>query len=317
MRCGLIFSLLLCSACAWHRGPATVEYGATQPIPIVHPSRDVKRWYVVVQTESFGKQVFFLDTGYAITTCDDSFVQQHNIATRKLLRKVRGISGKAKATKAIVPSFQLGGHTIEKVVCTVRDLHSTSSIKDPREFPVAGVLGMDILRQFRVRIDPVEATLTLRNPDESERLQPNIRLRREYGFGLRATTQLQVGGFPSWLIVDTGASITLLNGKKRRLRNQEKLSSTKIKGSGTSKKKPSKPVQRYRIPNLGIVGLPATDGIIYHRTGKPFTPGLLGLNILADWIQEYDWDHKEAQFTPTPEGPKIPRYTKSSSLPAK
>ena len=302
----LMMSLLvLLSGCAYKQGLAEVRYGVAESLDIIHPKRDKARWYIRVQTDTFGERFFFLDTGYGNTTCDDDFIAELSLKT-KGTSIIYGESGKTKATKAILPPFTLGGHQIDKVVCTVRDLNGTSSIRDPKEFAIAGVLGMDTLRQFRTHIHPDSAKLLLLNPDQQPSLKKKgVKLGREYGFGLRSTIRVQINEKVRRLILDTGASITLTNGRTLGLSEEMQLTSSAIHGSGNGRTQTT--VQRFRIEELGIVGHPHGEGTLYDRRRGPFIPGLLGLNVLGDYRQEYDWQKNWALFERI-DGPNIPLY---------
>jgi len=290
-----VFTAFLLQACAYRQGLAEVSYGTPEVVDIVHPRRDRSRWYIHWTSETLGERFFFLDTGYGNTTCDDDFIAELNVQTRgKII--IFGESGKTRATKAILPAFTLGGHQIERVVCTVRDLNSTSSIKDNRSFKISGVLGMDVLRNFRTRFHPDTAQMWLDHPDSGAPIKGGIKLGREYGFGLRATIRTHINERVRTLILDTGASITLANGNGLRLSETEKLTASVLQGSGTGKKKRS--IQRYKIKQLGIHGLSLSSGILYDRRRGPFVLGLLGLNVLENYRHEYDWRTNRAIFTP-------------------
>lgn len=300
----LIFALLWLHGCAYHQGLADVSYGTPESVQIVHPRRDRARWYIRWKSEALGERFFFLDTGYGNTTCDDDFIAELTLQTRgKSI--IYGESGKTQATKAILPAFTLGGHQIERVVCTVRDLNTTSSIKDNHSFKISGVLGMDVLRQFRTIIHPDTAQLWLYHPDSGAPITNGIKLGREYHFGLRATIRTQINDKVRTLILDTGASITLANGTGLNLSETERLSASVLQGSGTGKKK--RAIQRYKIEHLGIKGLSPRSGVLYDRRRGPFVLGLLGLNVLENYRQEYDWNTNRAIFTPIDDA-KIPLF---------
>ena len=306
----IVLGALVClQACAYRQGLAEVSYGTPEVVSIVHPKRDRARWYIRWTSDAFGERFFFLDTGYGNTTCDDDFIAELQLQTRgKVL--IFGESGKTRATKAILPPFTLGGHQIDRVVCTVRDLNTTSSIKDNRSFPISGVLGMDVLRRFRTLFHPDTAQMWLYHPESGAPIRDGIKLGREYGFGLRATIRTQINEKTRALILDTGASITLANGKGLNLSDAKQLTASVLQGSGTGKKK--RAIQRYQIDQLGIAGLEPSSGILYDRRRGPFVFGLLGLNVLNLYRQEYDWQTNRARFTPIDKA-KIPLFERSTS----
>src|SRR5690606_40302547 len=103
---------------------------------------------------------------FTLTTCDDELARDLAAVPRGRVR-LQGEIGRIDARLADLPPLELGGHRLERVRCVVRDLHTTSSIRDPAEVRVAGVLGADLLRRFRVIVDPERATLTLLDPGEA------------------------------------------------------------------------------------------------------------------------------------------------------
>jgi hypothetical protein len=267
------------------------------PVPIVHPDNDPKRWFIPAHSDELGDWVFFLDTGYSYSTCDDDFVAAMSLSTRGQVT-VRGELGRIPAVKASLPTMQLGGHEIKNLTCLVRDLDSTSSISDPREVRVAGVLGIDVLRPFLTTIDPERAVLLLDKPTRQNRLRKRdenvVRLRREYSVGTRILVPIQVGDTEAFPIIDTGASGTHLDGARLGLIPTITKQEVIVRGSGQ---------QSLAVRNLAFyeeeVGI-AEDGIgLVTLTDRPrsrWTPGLLGLNVLSNYYQVYDWRRRYARY---------------------
>ena len=150
--------------CAYRLGPPQVSYGSPASLNLVHPSTDHNRWYVPIEVNG-EPQLLFVDTGYSFTTCDDGLIETLGVASRGS-KKLKGEIGVTFAEKAILPEFQLGAHTVTGLVCMVRDIGGTSSIRDPKEIPVAGVLGIDLMRHFRTEIDPGQGGIRLSPPAE-------------------------------------------------------------------------------------------------------------------------------------------------------
>ena len=96
--------LVLLAACApVHRWQ--VDFGEPSALPIVHPSNDRERWYVVADLGEPGEHVFFFDTGYGTTTCDDDFVASLGLTPRGQVR-VRGEAGTVGALAAVANAVQ-------------------------------------------------------------------------------------------------------------------------------------------------------------------------------------------------------------------
>ena len=227
-------ALWLLAGCGYKLGPPSITYGQAEPLVLVQPSTDTRRWYVPVTSQTLGPQIFFVDTGYGYSACDDDLVEGLGLETKGTVR-VRGELGVIKAGKARLPDLQLGGHTLSGITCQVRDLGNTSSIRDPREVPVAGVLGMDVFRQFRTTISPEEGQIHLRDPRQGERLDDAddavVRLRRER-FGQRARVPLTLGDQTTWPLLDTGSTATWIDGQRLGLEISRHRDGVAFRGTG-------------------------------------------------------------------------------------
>ena len=235
---GLAFTLVVLAGCAYKLGPPQVAYGDPEPLVLVQPSTDTRRWYVPVESETLGPQIFFVDTGYGYTACDDDLVEGLGLMTKGRIR-VRGELGVLKATKTRLPDLVLGGHTLSGITCQVRDLGETSSIRDPREVPVAGVLGMDVFRQFRMIIAPETGTIRLLDPKAVaplDRKDPRVvRLRREW-FGQRTRVPLTLQLKTTWPLLDTGSTTTWIDGERLGLEVSRRQEGVTFRGTGRTKR---------------------------------------------------------------------------------
>lgn len=286
------------SGCAYRLGPPEVAWGATRPLPLVHPSNDTRRWYIPVESERLGPHLFFVDSGYSYSTCDDDLVSALGMATRGRVR-VKGELGHIRVTKARLPAMDLAGHRIEGLVCQVRDLQHTSSIRDPAEVPVAGVLGIDVLRRFHVVFDPEAGVMELRPPRETPDLpragEGVVRMRREF-LGIRARMPLSVDGHETWPIVDTGASETYLDLERLGLEADWQQANVTVRGTGGSGSEVRTLSFYDATVRVGARELGAVT--VTGRPRAPGVPGLVGLDILGQLRAEYDFDARRARFTP-------------------
>lgn len=292
----LVVALLGCG----HRlGHPAVHYAAAEPVPMVHTSNDTSRWYVAPDHGALGERVWFFDTGYSYTTCDDDFVAELGLEPRGHVT-VHGEAGEIPARKVRLPPMELGGHPIRRLVCVVRDLGSTSSIEDPPEVDVAGVLGADVLRRFDVEIDPANARLVLHDPRRRPPLRRDapgvVPLGREYGFGLRFTVPVDVGDQRIWPVVDTGASGTHVDGARLGLEPTIVHEQVAVRASGEQ----GQVVQDlilYQVPEVRIDEHVLGPVLLTDRPRPPWVPGLLGLNVLGTFRQEYDFDRGLVRLT--------------------
>jgi len=281
----LALTLSLCAGCL------RVQHGPPAVLPLVHTSTDATRWYAVVDSPDLGRRLFFVDTGYSRTTCDDAFAAELDLKLRGQV-PVRGEVGHLSASLAALPAWRLGEHTVRGLRCVVRDLHGTSSVRDPLEVDVAGVLGADLLGRFYVVIDPEAATLTLAAPLK-RRLAGHdvVPLRRELGVGARREVRLQVGDARLWGLLDTGTSRSYVDGEALRFEVAYTRPGVQVTGSGgTSRRDVPMYVERVRLGDLDIGELQLSQ-----RDGPG--DGLIGLDVLGPLHQEYDLRHGRARFT--------------------
>jgi predicted aspartyl protease len=297
--------------CAPALGPARVEYGPSEPLPLVQPSTDGRRWYVPMMTEALGPVVWFVDTGYTYSTCDDDLAAALALDPRGTVR-IRGELGRVHATKARLPPMELGGHRIESLVCQVRDLGSTSSLDDPDEVPIAGVLGMDVLRRFQVSFDPSDGVMELHEPGTVPRIRASeegvSKLKRAGVRGLRARIALEVGGRRTWPILDTGATNTYLDGAQLGLEPTYALDNVIGRGPGASGSQVRR-LLSYEIDGVRIAGQYAGDVTLIDRDRRWWEPGLLGLDLLSRFEQEYDFVRGRVRLTPTDPAP-LPQFSR-------
>jgi predicted aspartyl protease len=303
-------ALIALWGCAPALGTPEVSYGEARPLPLVQPSTDGRRWYLPMETSALGPVVWFVDTGYTYSTCDDGLVSSLGLTPRGRVR-IRGELGRVKASKATLPAMALGGHTVSGVVCQVRDLATTSSLDDPEEVPIAGVIGMDVLRQFRVIFDPAEGTLELLDPAAREPLpragEGISRLRRAGLLGLRARLSLEVGSDDLWPILDTGATNTYLDGTRIGLVPSYTLENVVVRGTGQGGAEMRR-LHSYEVVQVTVGGVPAGPATLIDRHRRWWEPGLLGLDLLTRFHQDYDFASGRARLTPTT-ATRLPRFS--------
>lgn len=296
---GALPALLLCG-CGYRLGRIDVTYGEATPLALVQPSTDTRRWYVPVHSDTLGPHLFFVDTGYDYTTCDDDLIRGLGLKTRGRVH-IRGELGKVDATKARLPPLALGGHQIGEIVCHVRDLDSTSSIGDPDEVPIAGVIGMDVLSQFRTAFDPRAGVLTLQDPAAVPRLlrgDAGVAPLRSPLVGKRVRMALEVDGQRLWPILDTGATNTYIDGARIGLEPTYQLDGVTLRGTGNNGST-IRSVSYFEIDDIAVGGIQTAPVTLMDRDRRWWQPGLLGLDLLARFHQDYDFHRGRVRLTPT------------------
>ncbi|MEQ1505600.1 MAG: retropepsin-like aspartic protease [Myxococcota bacterium] len=305
---GWVALLALLGGCAPALGRARVSFGEPVPVALVQPSTDTARWYLPMDTTTVGPVVWFVDTGYTYSTCDDDLVDALGLRTRGTVR-VRGELGRARATKARLPAFELGGHRVGSLVCQVRDLATTSSLDDPDEVPIAGVIGMDVLRAFRVVFDPADGALHLDDPARAAPLVgPGVtRLRRSGVHGLRTRLEVRIGRRVAWPILDTGAGATYLDGAALGLEPSSTLDNVVVRGTGAVGHQVRRMIA-YEVDAVRVGGQKAGAATVIDRDRGWWAPGLLGLDLLGRFHQEYDFARGRARLTPVAPSP-VPQFS--------
>ncbi|TNE86535.1 MAG: hypothetical protein EP330_22615 [Deltaproteobacteria bacterium] len=309
-------TLALLVGCGPKLGPPQVEYGAMRPLPMRATSVDPHRWYVVIDTGTHGERLFFFDTGFARTTCDDDFVDELGLDTGGLVF-VRGVGGSFTATKAALPEMQAGGHRITRFACIVRDLDQTSSIKDPADIDVAGVIGADLLTRFVTEIDPEQAEVRLVPPSEHPGLHgTTVRMRRSGAAGVRFMVPATLADREGWWLLDTGARGSHVDGADYALTPTSTKEGAWVggtgKGGGTRQD-----LHFHDGVTLELAGH-AVDGLrLVDRPHGLLGFDLLGLNVLAHYKLVLDPGRNRVELTPiSPVGP-LPQATEPPKVKAK
>ncbi len=260
--------------------PPKVDPGAVE-LPLVEHPEDRRRLYV-----EWEGRIWFLDTGYASTTCDTDFVDELGLRRRKTLSWSKGSGGLVRLEATRLPAFELGEAHIGELRCAVRDLGSTSSIPDD----VAGVLGMNLLGRFVLEVDLVDEVIRLHDP--STWTEEGMELRRDFG-SWRLKAPVTTAEDTRWALLDTGATGTWLEAAKMdlELRGSDVIPVTGTGGTTVME------VRYYRAEGLGIGGLPA-EGLVVVRErdrGKE----LVGMDMLSSY--EGFWiDVREAELGLSP-----------------
>jgi hypothetical protein len=276
-------------------------YGA-QPVslPLVRLPGDATRLYVRVDDPALGSRLFFVDTAFSRTTCDDDLARELGLEPRPTLRRSRGELGSVRLARIVLPDFTLGGHSIPGLACAVRDLDSTSSVASSPEQPVAGVLGANLLGRFVVVIDPVARTMTLLDPAEHglEDGPGVVRLRREHGLGPRIRFPVVVDGRETWPLLDTGATRTHLDARRLDLPLVAERQGM-ARGSGATNEQATT-FRIHEIAQAELAGHSVGPLRIIDRRRAPCAPGLAGQDLLGDFVLTIDTRHRRLRVEAAP-----------------
>ncbi len=261
-------------------------------LPLVRLPGDPHRFYVRVVDAALGERLFFLDTAFSRTTCDDDFVEELGLELERTSARSHGELGSVKLDKAVLPDLRLGGHLVPGLACAVRDLDSTSSVASSLEHPVAGVLGANLLSRFVVVIDPVAGSLTLLDP-EVHGLEDGpgvVRLRLDNRIGPRVRLPLDIGAERSWPILDTGATRTHLDARRLDLPlAYEREGVTRASGDDNEAR------VTFRVHELEsalLGGLELGPVRVIDRPKAGCVPGLAGQDLLGGLVLTIDTRHR-------------------------
>lgn len=278
-------------------------------LDLVHTDADARRWYVPIDGPG-GLRPWFVDTGYAATTCDDDLVADLGLRPTGVVY-VRGEAGGLWARTVRLPAFQLGDHEVRGLWCVVRDLGATSSIDDPVAVRVAGVLGSDVLRRFDVVFDPSTPAMTLSAPGTAPRPTdaPGRLVRRDPAGGRRPALGVHVKSragderdLP--VLFDTGASQSFLDAERFGWDPSFVARDVRVRGTGAKGGK-TRDLAWYDAA-IAAPGVPPVWVRVGQRHRRAGTAGLLGLDVIAQHRVTLVFSERAIWFepvtaTPTPE----------------
>jgi hypothetical protein len=224
-------------------------------------------------------RLWFVDTGASRTTCDDDLVAALGVRVRRTAVRSHGEVGSVPLGRAVLHDVTIGGWTFRRLPCAVRDLPTTSSLKDDPGDPVVGILGANVLRHFAAEFAFAEGELRLRREAEGDGsegsgVDASIRLRRERGVGPRLVAPLVVDGARVDVVIDTGADRTYLP-----LTTGEELLryAGRRHGTGPGGGTPIEVV----IRGVTEATLGREPVALYRYVFRRGRPGLLGMDVLA------------------------------------
>ena len=128
-----------------------------------------------------------------------------------------------------LPTLWIGPHRVDGLRCAVRDLGTSSSVVDPPEIDVFGVLGMDVWSHFAVEVTEDAWVVRPSTGDGDHRLYGEGRV------GRRARLEVDLDGVRRRLVLDTGSDTTLV----RNLPLPSAPVTLLLAGSGDGSRKPT------------------------------------------------------------------------------
>jgi len=148
-------------------------------IPLVLLNLQDDGFHLLVEVVVFGQRFkAVLDTGASKTVFDKNTVEKH-IGTAQLTKSDKVSTGLGTTNMAsyswVLPDFQIGEFHLQDFDIAVLDLSSINyAYQNLAIEPIIGVIGGDILTEYRGVIDYGKKTLTLKKRHASQRAFPNF-----------------------------------------------------------------------------------------------------------------------------------------------
>jgi hypothetical protein len=164
------------------RAPLLEALAADPPYRIAAgPDEGTARWSMgyplpLLRVKLGGQSVLMaLDTGAHDLILDGTYARQAGARMLPSRTSVLWDGTRIAVDLALVPSLELGGLRIENLPAGVTSLRRWSQQVNPRAEPVAGVIGLGLLRRFTPTLDFRRQTLELRRPGRQYPAGPGAR----------------------------------------------------------------------------------------------------------------------------------------------
>lgn len=199
----------------WRDHP-TVSGPRVQTLPLYGTSADGVRLFVEARLGDGQPRLFMLDTGAAVTVISRKVALDLGLDSEISDQTLVGVAGRVRWEQAVLPEVELGRLSVGPVAVAV-DVGGVP--ERVGQVPLAGILGVDVLRHFQVVVDYPARTLTLAAPDTLQTPEEAVPLRTtgsqqfigaeltlgDPETGVRLTERVK-------LFVDTGSTDLMLFG---------------------------------------------------------------------------------------------------------
>jgi len=274
-------------------GLAAVPLAAQQPPPqqpgepdiAVTESLDLERdrtqrMTVPVSIDGRGPYSFIVDTGSERTVISRELAQDLGLDPGRTAT-VYSMTEVSRIDTVVIPALEVGRRT-------VNGIHAPALSR--RNLGAEGLLGVDSLRSQRVELDFVRQEMTVTPSRREERAWPEdtivIAARSRYGHLMLIDAEFE--GERVYVIVDTGAQVTVANNAlRRRLERRGRLGTLHpielISVTGGTLQAEYGVARRIRLGNAGINNLPVAFAEVHpfrqlRLTDQPAI--LLGMDAL-------------------------------------
>ncbi|NOT34159.1 MAG: hypothetical protein HOP12_08330, partial [Candidatus Eisenbacteria bacterium] len=262
--------------------------------------------------------LFAVDTGAPCLLLDQSAARRLGVRLFEGRGQIAWLGTMHAVTYGVVPSFELGDFTLENVPVAVLPLRKYSAAVHGAKEPVAGVIGVELLRAFTPTLDYPEHELVLRRRtlvaaaaatpvsdggtvenavpleiwSESE-LMVRGRVRDSRPLALWLHSGFPECGFGASAATLDELSLSAGGGISRAIRG----AATVLRGNAWARVQiPSISIGRLREgPVSGWSG--ALDGALATRHGLG-RDGFISHDLFRDWRVTIDWDASRVRFDP-------------------
>jgi predicted aspartyl protease len=189
--------------------PAALAEPETGPIDVVDFATDASdRMTVAVNIAGKGPYPFLIDTGSQRTVISRELAARLRLGSGPTA-EIHSISGRTFVQTVIIPSLEINARSVKDIRAPAL---ATSDIG------AAGILGIDSLQSQRILLDFKAATMTVRpSTEQTEKWDgETIVVKAKSRFGQLVLADASADGAKVWVIVDTGAQVSIGNEALRR-----------------------------------------------------------------------------------------------------
>lgn len=209
----LAFALALAAAAAGapvfaQQAPEAVTPDEEPDVVVEMEQQRLERMTVPVSIAGKGPYRFIVDTGSERTVIARELARDLALGVGTTAR-VHSMSEVSQIATVVIPALEVGGRT-------VRSIHAPAL--ERRNIGAEGMLGVDSLQSKRVSFDFLRQEMTVSPSRRREETWPEdtIVVTARNRFGHLVLVDASVDGQKVWVIIDTGAEVTVGNTALRR-----------------------------------------------------------------------------------------------------
>jgi predicted aspartyl protease len=288
--------------------PSPVEAEAETAEELAFRRDGMSRMTVEVGVAGRGPYRFLVDTGAERTSVSRELARELSLAPGQRVM-LHSMSEAAAIETVLVPTL-----TVNKR--SVKSINAPAFLRE--HIGADGILGVDSLKSQRVLFDFNRQTMAISDSRERERSWSDgdeIIVRARSRFGYLILADARVDGRKVWVIIDTGAQVSVGNEALRRtLRRAKELKPTKpivlTSVTGGKIEADYTIVKRMEIGGVRFSGLPVAfvDAQPFRKLGLIDQPALLlGMESLRTFNRvSIDFAKREVRFVfPDRDGPRL------------